>query len=104
MNPQIDGSLTLHPTGATASYTFQVTPSLATLYQVALFKNSAAAKPLATSRPTTVYVTMDGITGSAPSTACNQSIASTEAGYLCRQSAWCAGPTYGKEKVYGSIP
>ena len=42
-----------------------MTPSLATRYQVKLFKNSAAARPLATSRLTTIYVTADAITGSA---------------------------------------
>jgi TIR domain len=59
------GSLTLHPVGTTASYAFQVTPSLATFYTVELFKNSAAAAPLATSRATTVYVTPKVIAGSA---------------------------------------
>jgi serine/threonine-protein kinase len=63
--PAPAGSLPLHPVGATASYTFTVTPTLATRYQVKLFKNAAAAKPLATSRPITIYVAMDGITGSA---------------------------------------
>jgi serine/threonine protein kinase len=63
--PAPAGSLTLHTTGATASYAFPVTPSVATRYQVKLFKNAAATKPLATSAATTVYVTMDAITGSA---------------------------------------
>jgi hypothetical protein len=59
------GSLTLHPADTTASYAFAVTPSRATRYQVKLFSNSAAAKPLAASRTAIVYVTVDGITGSA---------------------------------------
>jgi serine/threonine protein kinase len=59
------GSLPLHPDGATASYTFTVTPTLATRYQVKLFKNAAAAKPLVGSRPTTIYVAVGGITGNA---------------------------------------
>jgi serine/threonine protein kinase len=63
--PAPAGSLTLHPAGATATYTFRVQPSLATHYRVELFKNGAAARPLATSRTTTVYVAADGITGSA---------------------------------------
>ncbi len=42
-----------------------MTPSLATTYKVELFKNSTAAKPLAISPATTVYVTVDAITGSA---------------------------------------
>ena len=36
-----------------------------TRYQVKLFKNSAAARPLATSRPATLYVAVGGITGNA---------------------------------------
>ena len=63
--PAPAGSLTLHPAGGTTSYTFAVTPSLATRYHVKLFKNAAAAQPLATSRPATIYVTVYGITGSA---------------------------------------
>jgi len=50
------GSLTLHPAGSAATYSFRVTPTLATRYQVELFRNSATAKPLATSISTTIYV------------------------------------------------
>ena len=57
----------MHPDGATASYTFMVTPTLATRYQVKLFKNSAAARPLATSRPVTLYVAV----GASPATPTN---------------------------------
>jgi len=50
------GSLTLHPAGSTATYSFRVTPALATRYQVELSRNSATAKPLASSIATTIYV------------------------------------------------
>jgi hypothetical protein len=46
----------LHPAGTTASYEFQVTPTLATSYRVELFQSSAASKPLATSGVATIYV------------------------------------------------
>lgn len=49
-------SVVLHPAGTTASYEFQVTPTLATSYRVELFQNSAASKPLATSGAATIYV------------------------------------------------
>jgi Protein kinase domain/Putative Ig domain len=62
--PALAGALTLHPAGASASYSFQVTPAIATRYRVELLKNSAAARPLATSEPVTVYVTADAITSS----------------------------------------
>jgi hypothetical protein len=50
------GSLTLRPSGSTGTYSFRVTPSLATEYQAELFKNGAATKPLASSATTTIYV------------------------------------------------
>jgi hypothetical protein len=50
------GSLTLQPSGSTAKYSFRITPTLATKYQVELFKNGATAKPLASSTTTTIYV------------------------------------------------
>jgi RNA polymerase sigma factor (sigma-70 family) len=50
------GSLTLQPAGSTATYSFRVTPTLATRYQVELFRNSATAKPRATSMAMTIYV------------------------------------------------
>ena len=49
-------SVILHPAGTTASYEFQVTPTLATSYRVELFQSSAASKPLATSGVATIYV------------------------------------------------
>ena len=62
--PALASALTLHLAGASASYRFQVTPAIATRYRVELFKNRAAARPLATSPAATVYVTADAITGS----------------------------------------
>jgi hypothetical protein len=55
-------SVILHPTGGTAAYQFQVTPTLATRYQVKLFANSAASAPVGTSAATTVYVASGGST------------------------------------------
>jgi serine/threonine protein kinase len=49
-------SVILRPAGTTASYEFQVTPTLATRYRVELFQSSAASKPLATSGVATIYV------------------------------------------------
>ena len=54
--PAPAGSLTLQPSGSTGTYSFRVTPGLATDYQVELFKNGAATKPLASSATTTIYV------------------------------------------------
>jgi hypothetical protein len=51
------GSDILAPAGSTATYTFQVTPVLATRYRAELFQNSAATAPLGVSAVTTVYVT-----------------------------------------------
>ena len=53
-------SVILHPAGGTVSYQFQVTPTLATRYQVKLFANSAASAPMGTSATTTVYVASGG--------------------------------------------
>ena len=50
------GTVILHPAGKKASYSFAVTPVLATRYQVELFTSSVAKKPFATSIKTTVYV------------------------------------------------
>jgi len=50
------GSVILHPGGGTASYSFQVTPSVATRYRVELFGRGTATAPLGTSAMTTVYV------------------------------------------------
>jgi hypothetical protein len=49
-------SLTLQPSGSGAAYSFRVTPTLATQYQVELFRNSDTTRPLATSATTTIYV------------------------------------------------
>ena len=57
------GSVILHQTGTTASYTFRVTPSLATRYKVELFQDSAATTPLANSASITIYVTLAATTG-----------------------------------------
>ena len=54
------GSVTLHPAGTTAGYAFQVTPSLATRYQVELFRNSTATTPLARSAASIIYVVPGG--------------------------------------------
>jgi hypothetical protein len=50
------GSAALAPSGTTAQYSFQVTPTLATRYTVEVFRNSTATTPLATSATSTVYV------------------------------------------------
>jgi len=50
------GSVTLNPAGSTAGYSFQVTPTLATRYQVELFRDGTAATPLAISATKTIYV------------------------------------------------
>jgi hypothetical protein len=53
------GSVLLHPAGKTASYTFQVTPVLATRYRVEVFGSSTATAPLASSATRTVYVDIE---------------------------------------------
>jgi hypothetical protein len=55
--PVLVQSVTLRPAGRTATYSFTVSPALATRYQVELFRNAAATTPLATSAINTVYVT-----------------------------------------------
>jgi pimeloyl-ACP methyl ester carboxylesterase len=50
------GSAALAPSGTTAQYSFQVSPTLATRYTVQVFPNSTATTPLATSATRTVYV------------------------------------------------
>jgi serine/threonine protein kinase len=49
-------SAALDPSGTTARYSFQVTPTLATRYTVEVFGNSTATTPLATSATSTIYV------------------------------------------------
>ena len=53
------GSITLSETGTT-TYSFTVTPTLATRYQVKLFASKNAANPLATSARQNVYVVNNG--------------------------------------------
>jgi hypothetical protein len=52
-------SVALDPSGTTAPYTFQVTPTLATRYTVEVFRNSTATAPLASSATSTIYVVMN---------------------------------------------
>jgi eukaryotic-like serine/threonine-protein kinase len=54
--PEPAGSVTLHPNGGTAAYSFTLSPALATRYQVRLLRSTAAATPLAVSAIKTVYV------------------------------------------------
>jgi serine/threonine protein kinase len=62
--PTRAGSAVLNPSGSTAAYSFQVTPTLATRYKVELFQNSSETTPLASSPNTTVYVAVAAITPS----------------------------------------
>jgi hypothetical protein len=50
------GQDTLSPAGGGAAYTFQVTPTTATHYQVSLFSSASATTPLAQSAVSTIYV------------------------------------------------
>jgi hypothetical protein len=63
--PAPAGSVVLHPSGAVASYAFQVTPSVATRYKVVLLRSSAATSPLASSATSTVYVVLSAANGKA---------------------------------------
>jgi hypothetical protein len=56
--PVLAGTATLSPAGGAARYSFQVTPTLATRYQVELFSGAAAATPVGESAATTVYVVL----------------------------------------------
>jgi hypothetical protein len=70
-------SAILHPTGTTARYEFQVTPTLATRYQVEVFHNSTSSAPFAKSATATVYVSANQTTGnsvSCISATCTESI------------------------------
>jgi serine/threonine-protein kinase len=49
-------SVTLNPVGGTATYSFTVTPALATRYQIRLLRSATATTALATSVIRTVYV------------------------------------------------
>ncbi len=57
------GSEILHPTGTTAGYQFQVTPILATRYQVELFRNSTSSAPFARSATAIIYVSANQTIG-----------------------------------------
>jgi Protein kinase domain len=59
------GSVILHPSGGSAAYAFQVTPSVATRYKVVLLRGSTARSPLASSAVSTVYVVLSGANGKA---------------------------------------
>jgi serine/threonine-protein kinase len=58
-------SVILEPAGGTASYAFTVTPTLATRYQVKLFRSSTAQTPLGLSAASTIYVTVTGVSDEA---------------------------------------
>lgn len=80
-------SVILHLSGDAASYSFQVTPTLATRYRVELFQNSTASTPLGTSGMATIYVVAGGTAQSPQACArpvCNQSLLLT---YLVPPSA-----------------
>ena len=57
---QVNASI-LHPVDKAAAYSFQVTPSVATRYQVKLFRSSTERNPFASSPVTVVYVAADSI-------------------------------------------
>jgi serine/threonine-protein kinase len=52
------GSVTLHPAGGTATYTFKVTPVVETRYVAELYRSGVAATPIARSGVKTIYVTV----------------------------------------------
>ena len=62
------GSVLLHPAGKTASYTFQVTPVLATRYKVEVFGSSTATTPVASSATRTIYVDIESTPHGNPAT------------------------------------
>jgi hypothetical protein len=62
------GSVLLHPAGKTASYTFQVTPVLATRYKVEVFGSSTATTPVARSATRTIYVDIESTAHGNPAT------------------------------------
>jgi serine/threonine protein kinase len=57
--PSQVGSVALSPSGTTAQYSFQATPTLATRYTVEVFQSSNAATPLATEAAGAIYVIMN---------------------------------------------
>lgn len=75
--PAQAGSVALQPASGTASYSFQVTPSLATRYKVEVFASGTATSPVATSATTTVYVTPGATNSGTPTCGrpvCHESI------------------------------
>jgi hypothetical protein len=63
--PSTVGSDRLTPAGGKASYSFKVSPALATRYQVKLFASSSASTPIGTSAVSTIYVIPESsLTGS----------------------------------------
>jgi serine/threonine-protein kinase len=58
-SPTQVGSVALSPSGSTAQYSFQVTPSLATRYTVEVFQSSTATTPIATDAAGSIYVIMN---------------------------------------------
>ena len=66
---QPSGSVALNPSGSTAQYSFQVTPTLATRYTVEVLQSSTATTPLTASAAGTIYVIM-GQTNEATSHTC----------------------------------
>jgi serine/threonine-protein kinase len=75
--PARAGSVALQASAGTASYSFQVSPSLATQYKVEVFANGTATSPLATSATTTVYVTPGATNSGTPTCGrpvCHESI------------------------------
>jgi hypothetical protein len=71
--PAPAGSVKLHLVGQTATYAFRVTPTLATRYQVKLFRNRTAIDPLANSAVRTIYVIMGEPHGNTPTPTCKDS-------------------------------
>ncbi|MGC1282939.1 MAG: hypothetical protein WA895_08395, partial [Streptosporangiaceae bacterium] len=67
--PSQVGSVALNPSGSTAQYSFQVTPTLATRYTVEVLQSSTATTPLTASAAGTIYVIM-GQTNEATSHTC----------------------------------
>jgi hypothetical protein len=57
--PAAVGSVAISPSGSTAQYSFQATPTLATRYTVEVFQSSTAATPLASEAVGTIYVVMN---------------------------------------------
>lgn len=74
---QADSVILRPDAGGTASYTFKVTPTLATRYQVKLFRSSTASAPAGASATTTVYVVMGESDDNAQVKKCSRPICHT---------------------------